>query len=222
MIRWLLPLLALLGLSAAAPAPRDWTKAVARTPAGAFMIGNPAAPVKLVEYLSYTCPHCAHFTAESAPVLRAQWVRSGSTSVEIHHQIHEALDLAAAMLARCAGSRFFEVTDAFFAAQPVWYPRGADFVEANQGRMAIWPTTDRLRSYAEGAGLTAIAQAHGLSAAAAQACFATDADMNRVLAMTQAESATVSGTPTFAVNGKLLGTSNWAALMPQVRAAGAH
>jgi protein-disulfide isomerase len=221
MIRWLLLLVGLVCLVGAAP-PRDWTRVVNRTPAGTFVLGNPAAPVKLVEYVSYTCPHCAHLTAESAPVLRAQWVRSGSTSVEVRHQIHEALDLAAALLARCAGPRFFEVTDAFYAAQTSWYPRGADFIEANQARMAIWPTTDRLRAYADAAGLTDLARAHGLAPAAAQTCFANDTDMNRVLAMTQAESATVSGTPTFAINGKLLGVSNWQTLMPQLRAAGAH
>ena len=114
------------------------------------------------------------------------------------------------------------MTDAFYAAQATWYPRGADFIQANQARMAIWPAIDRLRAYADAAGLTDLAKAHGLVPTAAQACFTTDADMNRLLAMTQAESATVSGTPTFAINGKLLGVANWTALAPQLRAAGAH
>src|SRR3546814_9167637 len=63
-------LLALIGVvmlaGAAAPAPQagDWTRTVTQTAAGSFVMGNPAAPVKLIEYLSYTCPHCAAFSAE--------------------------------------------------------------------------------------------------------------------------------------------------------------
>ena len=40
---------------AAAAAQRDWTKAVEATPDGGFRIGNPNAPIKLVEYASLTC-----------------------------------------------------------------------------------------------------------------------------------------------------------------------
>ena len=101
--------LAALGLSlsavpadaAQARAKMDWSTHVTQTPAGAYVIGNPAARVKLVEYVSYTCPHCAVFTTESAPVLKGQMVRSGSTSIEIRHFIRDRLDLAAALIARC-------------------------------------------------------------------------------------------------------------------------
>ena len=41
----------------------DWTQTVAATERG-FRMGNPNAPVKLVEYASITCPHCAEFSAE--------------------------------------------------------------------------------------------------------------------------------------------------------------
>src|SRR3546814_21057791 len=82
-------LLALIGVvmlaGAAAPAPQagDWTRTVTQTAAGSFVMGNPAAPVKLIEYLSYTCPHCAAFSAESAAVLRGRMVKSGKVSPEL-------------------------------------------------------------------------------------------------------------------------------------------
>ena len=58
-----------LGLLAAAPAAAqapavanvDWSQRVATTPEGGFRMGNPDAPVKLVEFLSLTCSHCATF-----------------------------------------------------------------------------------------------------------------------------------------------------------------
>lgn len=221
-MRFLLLLVALMGLGAAAPAPRDWTKVVNRTPAGAFLLGNPAAPVKLTEYVSLSCPHCAAFLAESAPVLRQQWVKDGSVSVEVHHQIHDGLDLAAVLLARCSGPHFFEVADAIYAAQATWFSRGADFIQTNQARLEMYPAVGRLRAYADGAGLTDLARAHGLAPAAAEACFADDTDMNRVLAMTEKEGSFVQGTPSFAINGKFIGATDWARLQPQLRAAGAH
>ena len=225
MLRRLLALVAVFGLAGALAATplRDWTQAVGRTSAGAVVVGNPAARVKLVEYLSYTCPHCAVFTAGSAPVLRARWVRSGSTSIEYRPAVREPLDLAAVLLARCSGARFPAVHDAIFAQQADWYARGADYAQANGARLNLYPTLSRLRAMADGAGLTDIARTTGgLSREAVDACFATDADLNRVLALANDASGQITATPSFALNGKFLGPGSWATLEPQLRAAGAR
>ncbi len=220
-MRRLLVLLALLGL-AAAPA-RDWNRTITRTPAGAIVIGNPAAKLKLVEYVSYTCPHCAAFTAESAPVLRAQWVRSGEVSLEVHPAVGEPLDLAAAMLARCSGTRFAAVHDAIYAQQPVWYTKGAEYSQANITQLNAQAVLPRLHALADGSGLAEIARAEGgLTPRAAGACFATDTDMNRVVALTDDALKIINATPSFALNGKFLGSGSWATLEPQLRAAGAR
>ena len=54
--------------AAAVPAPNngDWSTMVAKTPEGGFVMGNPGAKVKLIEYGSMTCPHCATFEEEGA------------------------------------------------------------------------------------------------------------------------------------------------------------
>jgi hypothetical protein len=54
----------------APPAGQDWTQVVSQTPEGGFVMGNPNAPVKLVEYLSLTCPHCAQFAETGYPQLQ--------------------------------------------------------------------------------------------------------------------------------------------------------
>ena len=61
---------------AAAPAAVDWSNRVAATPEGGFMMGNPAAKVKVVEYGSLTCPHCAAFSNSAKAGLAAR-VRRG-------------------------------------------------------------------------------------------------------------------------------------------------
>src|SRR5262249_24688328 len=45
----------------ARPGAVDWSRTVVKTPAGGFLMGNPKAKVKLVEYGSLACPHCRHF-----------------------------------------------------------------------------------------------------------------------------------------------------------------
>ncbi len=66
------------------PAPNngDWTQTVAKTPEGGFRMGNPEAPVKLIEYGSLGCHVCAEFEEQGAPELRDTYVKSGQVSWE--------------------------------------------------------------------------------------------------------------------------------------------
>jgi protein-disulfide isomerase len=207
----------------AAAAPRDWAAVVTPTPAGTFVIGNPAAKVKLVEYVSYTCPHCARFSADSAPVLRDRMVRSGTTSTEIRHQIHDALDLSAAVVARCGGARtFVPLSTAIWAQQETWLPRGAAYQQSNAARLERYPLNAQLKALADGAGLTAIGRTGGLTDAHLAACFATATVADKAVAISAAAPTEVTGTPTFYINGKLVSPRTWAELEPLLRAAGAR
>ena len=53
-----------------APAGQAWSDVAAVTPEGGIVQGNPNAPIKLVEYASHTCSHCAEFSEQSAEPLR--------------------------------------------------------------------------------------------------------------------------------------------------------
>lgn len=210
------------GAVAAAPA-RDWTQVVGRTAAGATVVGDPAARVKLIEYVSYTCPHCAAFSADSHAVLEGEWIRSGSTSLEVRPVAGQPLDLAAAMLARCAGRHYPAMADALFAQQRQWFERGADWQQANAARVNLYPVLSRLRALADAAGLADLARtAGGMTPQAVDQCLASDAELKAVVATsTQAQDA-ITGTPSFVLNGKPVGSLTWATLEPQLRAAGAH
>lgn len=204
-----------------AAAPRPWTDVAAPVATGSYLIGNPKAKVRLVEYVSYTCPHCAHFTAESGPALKAM-VRSGSTAIELRNQVHDRIDLAAATLARCAGPVVFpKLHDTLFAQQQAWVERAVEWNEGNAARVAMYPQLAQLRAVSDGAGLTDLARGAGMSPAAIDACFATDAALNRTLAVMQA-TAKVRGTPAFEINGKLVENVGWKELQPMLRAAGAR
>jgi protein-disulfide isomerase len=220
-MRVLLALLSVVLLTGAAPR-RDWNAVATKTPAGAYVIGNPAARVKLVEYASYTCSHCAAFSGASEAVLRKQMIASGSTSLELRHFIRDKLDLAAAILARCTGPRGFAATSAaIFAAQPQWLQRGIEYQQANGARIGLYPTQAQLRANADGSGLTALVKTRGLSEPAIAACFADQAEIDRIVALTSNAPSEIDSTPTFYVNGKRVPHAAWAQLEPALRAAGA-
>lgn len=208
-------------LTAAAPAPKPVP--VTRTASGTYVLGSPAARVKLVEYASYTCSHCADFSTQSQAVLKGRMIASGSTSLEFRHMIRDRLDLAAAVLALCTGPRgFFPTSAAIFAAQPAWLEKGIEFQQVNAARINLYPRPAQLKAYADGAGLTDLVKARGLSAAAIDACFADTAEIDRILSITAAAPPEVDSTPSFFINGKVMPHGGWAQLEPALRTAGAR
>lgn len=216
------PLLAAALLVTAAAPTRDWSTTAQQNADGAFVIGNPAARVKITEWASYTCSHCADFSQQSQPVLKDRFIRSGSTSLEIRHLVRDPLDLGAAILARCAGPRGFAgMHAAIFAAQDRWLPQGSTFAQGNAERLQKLPRLVAIRQFADGAGLTAVAKARGLTETQVAACFADQTAVDRLLALSGSAPAEVTATPTFYVNGKLVPNVDWARLEPVLRAAGA-
>ena len=81
----------------APPANGDWSEVVAATPEGGFVMGNPNAGVKLVEYGSYTCGHCARFDEEGVQPLIDKYVKTGRVSFEFRNYVRDPYDLAGAL-----------------------------------------------------------------------------------------------------------------------------
>lgn len=213
-------LLAMLAVAATA-ASRDWTTVVAPGPGGGYVIGNPSAKVKLVEYVSYTCPHCKHFADESAAVLKGEFIRSGSTSLELRNAVHDKLDLAAATLARCIGPAAFpRFHDLLFARQAEWVANGAAY-DATASASTSDPPEKKLRALADGAGLSDLARSAGMSNAALDRCFAGRRMIDRVIETARSIPPEVPGTPAFQINGGPVQLVAWSQLEPMLRAAGA-
>lgn len=160
-------------LAAAAPAPDD------------ISIGSPKAPVHVVEYLSLTCPHCAHFNEEVFPTLKAKFVDTGKVRWTFRELLTPPAQVAAAgfLVARCAG--------------PSKYPKVLDEILRSQPR---WKTGSIKPIFAE------IARANGMTDAQFEACIVDprgqDALQKRLEYATQVDK--VTGTPSFFVNGKAM------------------
>jgi protein-disulfide isomerase len=206
---------ALAPTAAAAPAKKasasiDWSKRVATTPEGGFVMGNPAAKVKLVEYGSLTCGHCANFsTAAKAPL--AARVRTGKVSFEFRNYVLNGRDIAASMVARCGGTaRFFPLTEAFFATQAQWIDKIGAVPPAQQQQIQALPEGQRLVRIAAIGGLTQAAAQAGLTPARTNACLSDPAALRRLIQMAEAaEAKGVNGTPTFFINGVQAPANDW-------------
>jgi protein-disulfide isomerase len=206
-----------------APAGKDWRRTVSLTPEGGFRMGNPAAKVKLVEYGSMTCPHCAAFSREAGPALVSSYVRTGRVSYEFRNFVLNGLDVTATLLARCGGPvRFFALTDRFYATQSEWVAKLGALTQAQKDELKALPEGQRLGRLADLSGLTQLAAQGGVPAARGKQCLADEAALNRLgqMAETAASTHQVQGTPTFLVNGAKVPAADWAELEPHIRNAG--
>jgi protein-disulfide isomerase len=85
------------------------------------ILGNPDAPITIIEYASMTCPHCAHFQDEVLPEIKKQWIDTGKAKLVLRDFPLDEEALRAAMIARCAPpDRYYAFADTFFAAQSKW------------------------------------------------------------------------------------------------------
>ena len=209
-------------LLAAAPA-RDWTTVSRLATNGAYVTGSPTAPVRLIEYGSYTCPHCAAFATESQAVLTGQMVRSGSVSVEYRHLIRDQMDLGAAILARCFGTAgFARASGAIFATQSLWMPRYFAWA-GDHPEVGTLTELQQARAYADASGLTELMRRRGLAKARADACFADVRAVAVITRMTGDAPIEVKGTPTFYLDGRIVpDVAAWFQLEPILRAHGAR
>ena len=145
-------------------------------------IGSADAPVTVVEYYSYTCPHCASFHNDIYGDLKQKYVDTGKVRFVYKEFPRDGVDLRAGMMARCADPRRYAgLVQVLFKNQPNW-TRSSDPVGelAKIGRLA------------------------GIDDATFQSCLASEELANGLLAERQNASALgVQSTPTFAIDGQL-------------------
>lgn len=210
------------GLMSVAAAP-NWGATVTQTQSGAMLLGNPAAKVRLVEYLSYSCSHCAAFVAESGVALRRDYVARGLVAVELRNAVRDRFDFTAALLARCGGpGRFFGNTDALMASQATWLGKASEVESANASQFQTLPVNDGLKIAMRGVGLDTIMKKRGLTTAQLDACLVSKPAQDRIIAMTNEawNERKINGTPAFLINGtSYTGGSHWAQVEPALKQA---
>ena len=222
-----LALMLLLGASAAtaqaprAAAPANWLAVTVRTPEG-FRLGNPDAPVKLVEYGSRPFPVCGRFYIDGAAALK-RYVAGGKVSWEFRDFPVHPQDIAVSTLGMCVSTgNFFKVLDQMYARQNEFNGRLASLSDARWRQIQAMPVAQSSRALSDALGYTALLKQAGMTEARIQQCFNDQAALKAFGDRIQAASNLgVNGTPTFFVNGRRLFVVTWAQLEPELKAAGA-
>ena len=166
---------------------------------GDHMLGKPGAPNDLIDYASFTCPFCAQFYIAVMPTLRKEWIDTGRLLLIHRHFPLDVVATRASQLAECAGSEgFFAVAERLFRTQVEWLTVGDPLVE-----------------------MVKVLANQGTTQAKADACFADDRVLDRVIADVQSGQALgVSSTPTLFINdenyGNPGGATEIAAILRQV------
>jgi len=209
----------------AAPAGKTWSQTVVKTPEGGVMMGNPDAPIKLVEYGSLTCPHCADFSNESHEEMARDFVDTGRVSFEMRNYVRDQIDITAAAVIHCAPvERFFPLLENTFASQAEIFANVQAAGPAAEAAMQLAPN-QRFPALAKALKLDTFFQERGMTADQINACLGNVANLEALEkgVNTANEQYNIPGTPTFLINGQVVeGVGTWPVLRDRLRTMGAR
>ena len=189
------------------PANGDWSTVVSQTAEGGFLMGNPNAAVKLVEFGSMTCPHCAEFDHEAMKPLVDNYVKSGRVSLEFRNFVRDPFDVAASLVARCGGTTsFYGLTRGLYADQKDWVSKIQAADPASMQQIQSLPPQQQFGEIAKIAGFQDWAAMRGLPAEKTAACLSNQSEVDRLVQMQNdaISSYDIPGTPAFLINGELV------------------
>jgi len=147
-------------------------------------LGDPAAKVKVLEYASASCAHCARFNNEVFPAFKAKYIDTGKVRYTLKEFLTPPNEVAAAgfLLARCAGKdKYFTVLDSIYKNQNEMFQTG-DFRGV----------------------LLRIAQSTGMTEEQFNKCITDEAALKALDARVEKHVRVdkIDSTPTFVINGK--------------------
>lgn len=151
-------------------------------PMGDMSQGDPKAPVRVYEYASLTCSHCAEFNKDTFPSFKKDYIDTGKVYYTLRDFPFDPIATAAYMLSHCAGKdRYFGFVDVLFSTQADWA-----FVETPMEA------------------LKGIARQGGFSDEAFDACMKNEKVFEHVKKTAErgAQTFGVRSTPTFFINGE--------------------
>lgn len=209
----------------AAPAGKAWTDVVELTKDGGVLMGNPDAPIKVVEYGSLTCPHCAKFAQDGFARLTGEYVTSGRVSLEFRSFAIHPQDVPLTVLALCGGKEtFFPLIEQIYGNMDELMAKSqAPGIDAQYKAAMAQGPDKRFAAVADVLGLTEFFAARGVSVDQAHACLANMDSVNAVANHSKAYSeAGIDSTPTLFVNAAKIDGNTWAELEPALQRAGAR
>ncbi len=207
----------------AAPDGTNWGETVTVSDADGYVLGNPDAPLKLIEYASHTCGACANFSATAKPGIQ-EYVATGVVSFEQRNLVRDPIDLTIATLVRCGAKENMQTL-----SDLAWQNLQETFNNVNANNAAYQaagelPPEQRFIGIAQAAGLIDFFAARGLSADQQRACLADTTTIEGIAnnSSSQANDLGIQATPTFLLNDRKLDVNSWSEIEPLLQRAGAR
>ncbi|WP_417250219.1 DsbA family protein [Celeribacter sp.] len=151
-----------------------------------LVLGDADAPIELIEYASYTCPHCANFHSAVFKNLKADYIDTGKVKFVYREIFFDKFGLWAAMVARCGGDmRYFGIQGLLYEQQSDWLAGGRDAMQIVENLRTIGKTA-------------------GLSDEQLDACM-NDGEMAKAMvekSQAEADADNINSTPSLVINGE--------------------
>ncbi len=155
-------------------------------------LGDPDAPVTVIEYASLTCPHCARFHTEVFGRIKTNYIEPGKVRFIMRDVYFDRYGLWGSMVARCGGAeRYFGIVGRLLERQADW---------------------SRKETPAEViAAIYAVGRQAGMTDEAMEACVQDQAWAEALVAEYQknAEADQIQGTPSFIIDGRKESNMNY-------------
>lgn len=157
--------------------------ALSSTSAEEISLGNPQAPVTIIEYGSLTCGNCIHFHTHVYPQVRKHYIDTGKVRFIYRHFPTSGAAVEAARAADCSDDKYYPMVDVLFETVADW--------SRADNRDAIFKNQ---------------AASFGLDAEQFNACISDNKLLDEILNLqkTAKKDLDVTGTPTFFINGRMV------------------
>ncbi len=166
------------------------------------VLGDENAPVTVIEYASYTCPHCADFHADQFKQLKSEYIDTGKVKF-IHREVYfDRYGLWGGLIANCGGE------ERYFGISGMLYDKQREWIGSGQGDEIL-------------ANLRTLGKTAGLTDAEIDACFSDQSMATRLVEtyQTTAEAHEINATPSLVINGTKHSNMSYAALKDIIDAA---
>ena len=179
--------LAMMGATAAYSAVPAFAQSDEAVVLEEMSFGAEDAPITMIEYASFTCPHCANFHSDVLPLITENYIDTGKVRMIYRGVYFDRLGLWADMLARCGGpDRYFGITSMIYEKQ------------------SEWTAADSAVGVVDN--LYAIGRLAGMNQEDMEACM-QDNESAQAMVKSSTENAETDGinaTPTFVINGQTM------------------
>ncbi len=187
---------------------------------GGHLFGNPEAEKKLIEFMSYTCSHCAEFARKGDAAIKLSYVPTGKISYEVRHLIRDPVDLTAALLTHCGDEKKFGGNhEAIMYRFDEWMDKARNATQAQRSRWQFGTNSARFQAIASDLDFYEIMETRGYRRADLDRCLSDEAKAKALADTSAADVAKyqLTDTPSFVLDGKLLEAHDWPSLEKRLK-----